>query len=146
MTDGPKQPLDAWLDGELSPADAARVVASLSTDDAAYVAAVREQGDRLRTAPLPLPSADAHLRWLNQWQIARDRSMRRLAGWMTAAAAVVLGVTLSGTFVGPAVAGPVLAEWETAAVGSAEDEEVPRTARLIAIDLALPTPAKGTSR
>ncbi|HEX8324115.1 MAG TPA: zf-HC2 domain-containing protein [Tepidisphaeraceae bacterium] len=138
--------LNAFLDGELPPADAAAVEAHLAGCPAcaALVVGDRATGDRLRAAPLPVPSMDAHLRWLSQWQIARDRSVRRLAGWMTAAAAVVLGVTLSTTFVGPAQAQPALAEWEAAAFGSMDDDDAPRTARLFAVDLALPLSAEAS--
>ena len=136
----PPELLEAWLDGELPPDEAARVAAIVATDPAAagFVDEIKIAGDRLRTTPLPTPVIGSHARWLADWQIARDRSVRRLAGWMTAAASIVLATTLSSTFTRPAAAQPVLAEWESAAVGSVDDDDAPRTARLIAIDLALP--------
>ena len=138
----PSQPLDAFFDGELSPSDAARIETVLTPADHEYLGDAAAVAEALRSAPLPMPTANAHARWLANWQIARDRSVRRLAGWMTAAAAIVLVVTLGGSMNGSAQAQP-LAEWETAAVGQADDDEVPRTARLIAVDLSLPHSADG---
>lgn len=144
-----EQLLQAWLDGELPAGERARVEAILAADAEApaYVDSLRSISDRVRSADLPLPDAMAQARWLAQWQIARDRSVRRLAGWMTAAAAIVLAATLSTAFTHPAQAQtPALAEWESAAVGSADDDEAPRTARLIAVDLALPGHADEVSK
>ena len=142
MASESNQPLDAYLDGELSPTDSARLEASMTMADQEYLDDVAANADYLRAALWPTPSANAHARWLANWQITRDRSVRRLAGWMTAAAAVVLCVTLGGSMNGSAQAQP-LAEWETAAVGQADDDDAPRTARLFAVDLSLPRQPDG---
>jgi anti-sigma factor RsiW len=141
----PQHPLDAFADGELSTEQMAELAALLKDDaDAlAEVAAIRALGDRLRESPLPLPASGAEANWLRNWQIARDRSVRRLAGWMTAAASVILGITLSAALTRPAQAQPQLADWETAAVAGLDDEEAPRAARLIAVDLSLPHGGEG---
>lgn len=137
------QLLNAFADGELSPAEMARVAAILQTDAGLTedVRTIQEIGDALRAAPLPAPATGLSERLLNNWRIERDRSVRRLAGWMTAAAAIVLGITVANSFTRTAVAQPTLAEWETAAVGSAvDDDDTRRTAKLLAVDLALPSP------
>src|SRR4051812_6839491 len=106
MTDERAQLLSALLDDELSPADAAGVRSSLSSEDQGYIDLLCTNADRLREMDLPLPPAGAQARWLRDWQFARDRSVRRLASWMTAAASVVLGVTLSTFLSRPAQAQP----------------------------------------
>ncbi|MDB5328366.1 MAG: hypothetical protein JWM57_3935 [Phycisphaerales bacterium] len=140
MSPDTEQLLQAWLDGEMPAADRAQIEAIIAadTDAAAYVDSLQNMGDRLRSAPLPGMPEGAQARWIREWQITRDRSVRRLASWMTLAASVVLGITLSTALSRPAQAQPVLAEWETAAVAGVEDDDAPRTARVIAIDLALP--------
>ncbi|MGC4034227.1 MAG: hypothetical protein QM754_21315 [Tepidisphaeraceae bacterium] len=143
MSQLPDHLLNAFADGELSPAEMARVAAILQADAGLTeeVRTIQEIGDALRAAPLPTPAAGLSERLMNNWRVERDRSVRRLAGWMTAAAAIVLGITVANNFTRTAVAQPVLAEWETAAVSStADDDDTRRTAKLLAVDLALPSP------
>lgn len=141
----PNHPLDAFIDGELSAAEMARIALVLKDDPALAmeVAELRAMGDRLRETPLSLPVLNAEANWLRNWQISRDRSVRRLAGWMTAAAAAILGITLSTALTRSAQAQPQLADWETAAVAGLDEDDTPRAARLIAVDLSLPVTSEG---
>jgi len=135
-------------DGEASPDEAARFAAHVATCDACRREAelVRWAGDAVRVARRPGPTLGMVERWANGTALAEDRRARRLAGWLTAAAAAVLVGLAAVQLARPAADGSAAAvaasvEWDAAstlALASAADEQVPETllaARWMAADL-----------
>lgn len=135
-----EQDLHLLLDGEL-PLD--RVVAVQAhvvqcPHCEAKLAELRMIGDMLRNAPLPEPAKAAFERWHRSFSQVEEQQVRRLASWMTAAASIVLAVSLYSAMSNQAVASAQpLAEWEAAVIGidsSAPDEQA--TAQWISTDLS----------
>ncbi len=104
----------------------------------ARLAELRMIGDIVRNAPLPTPAKAAIERWQRSFAHVQEQQVRRLASWMTAAASIVLAVSLYSAMSHQAVAAPPqLAEWEAAVIGidsSAPDEQA--TAQWISTDLS----------
>lgn len=90
--------LEAWHDGELSGADAARVEAHVQTCAAckAELAQLQRSSSWLSGARLPAMSAEARRRLHAAAQPVRERGILRLAEWLTGAAAAALVVGLVG--------------------------------------------------
>ena len=103
-------------------------------------------GDALRDARLEEPSLAAQSRWMDAVSLATDRSVRRLAGWMTVAASVVLVVTMLMSSQSSAQATPALADWEAAAINGPDtsNDSVHATAQMLAVDLSLPSQSEGS--
>ncbi len=106
-------------DDELSPADRMRVAAHVASCDvcAERLHEIASIGDLLRNAPLPGMARDAMVRIQRNVAAMQERSVRRLAGWMTAAASIVLVVSLYAATSSQAHATPSVTEWEAAAIG-----------------------------
>ncbi len=106
-------------DDELSPADRLRVAGHLASCDAcaARLHEIESIGRLLRNAPLPEMARDAMYRIQRNVAAMQERSVRRLAGWMTAAASVVLAVSLYVATSSQAQAAPSVTDWEAAAIG-----------------------------
>ncbi|MGA2497318.1 MAG: zf-HC2 domain-containing protein [Tepidisphaeraceae bacterium] len=88
--------IHAYHDGELSPAARSAAQAHLRqcAECRALLADLRRLSGLLTESPLPEMPAGAAGRLLVAWAHSRDRDVRRLAGWLTAAAAFVLGGSL----------------------------------------------------
>lgn len=132
--------LNRLLDGELTPAEAHAAEAHVRQcpQCAARLAELRMVGDVLRDAPLPAPARAAVERWHRALTQVEEQQVRRLASWMTAAASVVLALSLYSAMSRQAVAQPPrLADWEAALIGI--DSSVPAeqaTAQWISTDLS----------
>lgn len=136
-----EQTLSAFFDGELSPETVRTVESHLSGCDhcQAAVQDMRATRELLVGAQAPVPSLAAQARWMNSFAESRDRSVRRLAEWLTAAAAVLLVATGVLSYGNRTSATPQLSEWETAMVG-ADTEGTSNTqvaARWIIADLSI---------
>ncbi|MGN6506397.1 MAG: anti-sigma factor family protein [Tepidisphaeraceae bacterium] len=143
-----EQLLTAYLDGELTPEQAADVQRHIAACDACatLVGTWVQLGDALRDARLEKPSLAAQSRWMDAVSLATDRSVRRLAGWMTVAASVVLVVTMLMSSQSSAQATPALADWEAAAINGPDtsNDSVHATAQMLAVDLSLPSQSEGS--
>lgn len=108
--------LHRFHDDELSPVERERVVSHIETCDACAkaLASIESTSKRVRSAPLPVPTGEMMARWR---RVGQDRSVRRLAGWMTAAASVVLGVSVYMASSTPAQANTSSSDWEAVALG-----------------------------
>ena len=84
--------ISAYHDGELPLAQTAELEAHLGdcADCRAELEQLRTLSLRIQAADLPEPSDEAVERWMSVFSDARDRSVRRLASWMTAAAALIM--------------------------------------------------------
>lgn len=113
----PIQDLHRFHDAELSASERDRVAQHLLSCDACVeaLASIESTRELVRAAPLPLPTPQMMQRWR---RVGQDRSVRRLAGWMTAAASVVLGVSVYVASSTPAQASTSQAEWEALALGA----------------------------
>jgi anti-sigma factor RsiW len=90
-----------YHDDELSSADRASFESHLAAcDDCRQLLAdLASLSQTLRAASLPMPVPSLHERILDAWDAARalrERGVRRMAGWLTAAAAAVLLIGLIG--------------------------------------------------
>lgn len=119
--------LEAYHDGELDPARRAEVEAHLGACEACRTALAGLAGlsAALRSAPLPEAPADLEDFAVEAWEAwrerAAERSVLRIASWLTAAAAaVLLGGLLSLRTTGPATGPDRTGLWETAAVTPAD--------------------------
>ncbi len=120
MTCPNDQLLHRFHDGELTPAERGVVSTHLQSCDAcaAKLQEMRLIGDMIRSAPLPRLAADTLDRWQRSALAMQERSVRRLAGWMTAAASVALVVSLYTATASQANADtPVVSDWEAAVIG-----------------------------
>jgi anti-sigma factor RsiW len=88
--------IHAYHDGELAPAARSAAQAHLRqcAECRALLEDLRRLSSLLADSPLPEMPAGAAGRVLAAWAGSRDREVRRLAGWLTAAAAVVLAGSL----------------------------------------------------
>jgi anti-sigma factor RsiW len=111
--------LHRLLDDELSPTLKMLVTLHVKTCPAcaARLHELQMIGEALRAAPMPAPPAGAMRRWRENVMVVRDHSVRRLAGWMTAAASIVLVVSLYAASSNHVQATPMLSEWEAAVIG-----------------------------
>src|SRR5947208_7899134 len=85
----------AYHDGELSPAESAAFEAHLAECGGCreMLEEIRRVSRQIGTAPLPLMPAGFPARLRDAFVLAREareRGLRKLTGWMTAAAAAVL--------------------------------------------------------
>ena len=150
MTCPSEQDLTAFVDGELAASRVDDIAGHLADCDAcaALVARYRRVGDVVRGAAMDVPTLVAQSRWINAVSLSSDRSVRRLASWMTAAASIVLVATLSMWVSSNAQATPTpLSDWEATAIAGPEavSDSPHATAQLIALDLSLPS-QNGTAR
>jgi anti-sigma factor RsiW len=138
--------IHAYHDGELSPDVKPAVEAHLREclECRDLLADLRGLSHLLRECPLEVPSPGLIGRLQLASYSAQDREVRRLAGWMTAAAAVVLAVTLAGYPSKPVEAASRAGTWELVAVmppiqpsDEAETETV-EVARWMVADLSSP--------
>jgi anti-sigma factor RsiW len=114
----------------------------------ARLAEMRMIGDIVRNAPLPQPAKAAMARWHRNLAAIEERQVRRLASWMTAAASIVLAVSLYSAMSHQAVAAstPQLAEWEATLIGldtSGPAEQT--TAQWMSSDLSRQQQRRGTN-
>lgn len=136
----------AFHDGELPAADQPALHAHLQScaDCRRELAAMRQLSDAITAAPLALPSQITMAR-LEGAPRAQDYAVRRLAGWMTAAAAILLAITL---FQHPTSTDTVSPLMVIDLASAATDEEPPpetlAVARWMATDLALASTAGGS--
>jgi len=137
-----EQLLSAYYDNELPADERAAIAVHLVQCKACELilqdfAAVTEQ---MGSAALPEPSIAAQAMWMNSFratrQLGRDRGVRQLAGLLTAAAAIVIAVSMAMPSNAQATAAP--AQWEKVAVsGSADVGTTPQaTAQWIVADLS----------
>lgn len=114
------QSLQRFHDDELSPHERTDVAGHLQSCDAC-AAKVQELGllrDMIRSSPLPTIAVAALDRWHRNAMGMQERSVRRLAGWMTAAASIALVVSLYAATASQAQAtAPSVSEWEAAVIG-----------------------------
>ncbi|MBC7784740.1 MAG: zf-HC2 domain-containing protein [Burkholderiales bacterium] len=141
MTCPSQQDLQQLYDGELPSDQIASVQSHVEVCPActAALAELRMISDLVRSAPLPEPALLAIQRWQRTLSSVQERSVRRLASWMTAAASVVLAVSLYASLSNQARASAItLAEWETAVIGIDADATTSdqATAQWIATDLS----------
>lgn len=141
MTCNDGRQLSAFHDGELDPDERQQVQRHLLTCEPCRLelAQIQRGSQLVRQAPLPALPANALARWtLALPQQARDRQVRRLAEWLTAAAAVLLISCLPAVWTAsPSTTSP-LGEAEALLLSSAGDESAsPQLvlARWIATDL-----------
>lgn len=84
--------IHAYHDGELAPAQVAAVEAHLG--DCAgcrtLLADLRQVSQLVATAPMPAVPPHAMQRMQQAWWAAQERGVRRVASWLTAAAAAVI--------------------------------------------------------
>ncbi len=111
--------LHRFQDDELSPLDRQTVAEHLRACDACATKLqhMSQLSDLLRSAPLPLPAMSAILKWQRNTRLLQDRSIRRLASWMTAAASILLVASLYVSTSTQAQAMPTLHDWEAAVIG-----------------------------
>lgn len=120
MTCPNDQLLHRFHDGELASAERGVVATHLQSCDAcsAKLQELRLIGDMIRSAPLPRIATETLDRWHRNALAMQERSVRRLAGWMTAAASVALVVSLYTATASQANADtPVVSDWEAAVIG-----------------------------
>lgn len=138
--------LAALHDGELPAASRAELHTHLQScaDCRAELAGLRKLSNTIAAAPMAMPSQIALAR-LQAAPRAQERGIRRLAGFMTAAAAVLLAITL---FNHPATTEPVSPMMVIDLAPTATDEEPPpqtlTVARWMATDLALASAGGGS--
>ncbi len=124
MTCDRSQEVSAYHDGEL-PAETARELEQHLAQCAACgveLAALRRLSQQVQAARLDEPPAGALQLWMRRsHRAADDRSVRRLAGWMTAAAAALLVTATLSLQMSPAEASPTLSEWELAMINPDAD-------------------------
>lgn len=126
--------LNRHHDGVLSASeqDVVRAHVMVCPTCAARLAEIVSVSDMIRTAPMPLMARDAMNRLHAKMLSLQDRSVRRLASWMTLAASVVLGVSLyiATNSQAQATSAPI-SNWEAAAIGvdvsQATDDATPAT-------------------
>jgi anti-sigma factor RsiW len=130
--------MQAYHDGELSAAQADALQAHLVDCAAcrAELASLQHLSRLLAAAPLVEPSQMAMQRWLQAARGAQERAIRRLAGWLTAAAAAIVLVATVTRPVSPPPTLPTAGVDLLALDGSGE--ALPETlvaARWMALDL-----------
>lgn len=138
--------IHAYHDGELLPGERAVVEAHLGvcSECRDLLADLQGLSRMLRECPLEAPPAGLVGRLQLAPHAARDREVRRLAGWMTAAAAAVLAITLSGYPDKQVEAASRAGAWELAAVmppiqpGDDAETETVEVARWMVADLSSP--------
>jgi anti-sigma factor RsiW len=84
--------IHAYHDGELAPGDRAAVEAHLNDcgDCRKLLADLRSVSQMLTTAPMAEMTPLAMKRMQQAWWAAQDRGVRRIASWLSAAAAAVI--------------------------------------------------------
>lgn len=141
MTCHHAQHLDAYHDGELPSATARELEAHLARCEAcaAELAALRALSARLQAAALPEPTPLMLERWASSRREIEDRRLRRLASWLTSAAAAVLLGTLALSFAAPDAATTTTGSALDEMAWFADDEAPPSlvAAQWIAADLAM---------
>jgi anti-sigma factor RsiW len=112
--------IHAYHDGQLSPAIKLEVQAHLAgcADCRQLLAELRGLTVMVRDLPLPELSPRAGMAAREAWRRTRDQGVRRLAEWLSMAAALLLLAMLVGSGTGkPAHPGAAVpADWELAAV------------------------------
>lgn len=136
--------LHRFYDEELSPEDRHQVESHLASCSscADRVRELQSIGNRIRQASFGELTSRTLVRWHHTVMDLQERSIRRLAGWMTAAASVVLVVSLyTATRTQAQTALSDVHDWEAAAVGIDIESASPdiATAQWIATDLSRTT-------
>jgi anti-sigma factor RsiW len=134
--------VQAYYDGELSPAERAAMVAHLQqcAECRDELSDLKELSELVAAAPMAAMSADAMARLQNNFTRLRDRGVMRIASWLTAAAAAILvGALLLGRQVQNDYAH--VGTWQTAAVMPPPEDpstggELVAVAQWMASDLA----------
>jgi anti-sigma factor RsiW len=133
--------LQRLYDGELADADAVRAHVASCPDCAATMQSLAAMSQTVRDAALPTPSLAATDRWIRAMRATQERSVLRLASWLTAvAAAILIGLVVwpTSSEAKPA-ARLTINEWETAMLTRDDAESTPAplaTAKWMAADLS----------
>lgn len=137
--------LAALHDGELPAAARAELHTHLQScvDCRAELAALQQLSATITAAPLAQPSQITLARLLRAPQ-TQDYAVRRLAGWMTAAAAVLLAITLFQHPTTTESPSPfMIIELASTAIDEEPPPETLTVARWMATDLALASASGG---
>jgi anti-sigma factor RsiW len=80
--------------------------------------------EAVRGAPLPLPPAKVMGRWMRSPKLRRDESIRKMAGWLTTAAAAAILIAVINRQPADRPEGPALAvsPWEAAMLTAGDTE------------------------
>lgn len=133
--------VSAYHDGELAAGAVAELERHLPACEACRdeLASLRRLSAMVQSAAMDEPAFGSLQRWMRSSpRAAIDHSVRRLAGWMTAAAATVFVTATLSLMMRSAEATPVLGEWELAMVnpGSEPASQTVLLAQWMADDLS----------
>jgi anti-sigma factor RsiW len=138
----PSEQLQRLHDDQLSAAEAARVRAHVAGCESCRktLADFAAVSDAVRSASLPRPTPAMLARWKAAAQWRRERSVRRLAGWLStaAAAAIAVAVVTGGKGESVDTASLAISPWEAAMLTPAAAEATPTqvAANWMAADLS----------
>ncbi len=125
MTCDQTQHAQAFYDGEMNPADRAAFQAHLATCSicSAELDDLRRLSTHLAAASIPSLSNNALSRFHRTGQVAEERGVLRLAEWLTAAAAAILVIGLTGLFRQDTTHASPPDTWEQAAIAYPTDHD-----------------------
>ena len=125
MTCDQTQNVQAYYDGEMNVADRAVFAAHLGTCAicSAELDHLRRLSTHLATVSIPALSPDALSRFHRTANVAEERDVLRLAEWLTAAAAAVLVIGLTGLFKHDTTHASAPDVWEQAAIAYPTDHD-----------------------
>jgi|SRR5438128_9725875 len=119
------QHVQAFYDGEMNSADRAAFQAHVATCAicSAELDDLRRLSTHLATASIPSLSQDALARFHRTANVAEERGVLRLAEWLTAAAAAILVIGLTGLFRHDTTHASAPDTWEQAAIAYPTDHD-----------------------
>ncbi len=134
--------LQAFHDGELSPEESRALEGHVGSCAACRteLAALRAISLELKRMEWPRPDDAAMARWMEAAAMVRDRGVRRLAGWLTAAAAGLLVFAMIPSSRSWHSGAPAAGSIDTAVLMLPGEEAAPPTfviAQWMATDLSL---------
>ncbi|SRR6266568_1281778 len=117
--------IQAYYDGEMSAADRAAFGAHLSSCGicSAELDALRRLSTDLAWASIPALSQTALARFHRTAEVAEERGVLRLAEWLTATAAAILVIGLTGLFRHDTTHASAPDAWEQAAIAYPTDHD-----------------------
>ncbi len=143
-----QEDLNRFHDGELSSQARGDIETHLHTCQVCYdhLSELSIVSDLIKNASMPQPTIAMMRKWQGSMRNLQEESVRRITGWLTAAASIVLAISLHLALSKQANATIVtLADWEPAAIGLQSDNASldQATAQWIATDLSRSTPQTG---
>jgi len=125
MTCDQTQQVQAFYDGEMNVADRVAFQSHLGTCAicSAELDHLRRLSTHLAAVSVPALSPDAFSRFHRTANVAEERGVLRLAEWLTAAAAAVLAIGLTGLFKHDTTHASAPDVWEQAAIAYPTDHD-----------------------